>query len=72
MAISVIEAEIRFAQHEVFLEAAKLVLTGEPIEIARKLDDGLGIDRLQRARPRNPDIEKMFARTSRRCSRGLV
>jgi len=29
--------EIRSAQHEVLLEAAKLVLTGEPIEIARLL-----------------------------------
>jgi len=30
-----IMAEIRSAQHEVLLEAAKLVITGEPIEIAR-------------------------------------
>jgi hypothetical protein len=28
---------LRSAQHEVWLEAAKLVLTGEPIEIARQL-----------------------------------
>jgi hypothetical protein len=27
------------AQHEAFLEAAKLVLTGDPIEIARKLHE---------------------------------
>jgi hypothetical protein len=33
----IIEAEIRSAQCEVLLEAAKLVLSGEPIEIARKL-----------------------------------
>jgi hypothetical protein len=39
LAIEIIEAEIRSAQHEVFLEAARLVLTGEPIEIARTLRD---------------------------------
>jgi len=40
VAIDIIEAEIRSAQHEVWLEAAKLVLTAaEPIEIARKLRD---------------------------------
>jgi hypothetical protein len=39
LAIEIIEAEIRSAQHEVLLEAAKLVLTGEPIEIARQLRD---------------------------------
>jgi len=39
LAVEIIEAEIRSAQHEVLLEAAKLVLTGEPIEIARKLRD---------------------------------
>jgi hypothetical protein len=39
LAVEIIEAEIRSAQHEVWLEAAKLVLTGEPIEIARKLRD---------------------------------
>jgi len=39
LAIEMIEAEIRSAQHEVLLEAAKLVLTGEPIEIARQLRD---------------------------------
>ena len=37
LAVEIIEAEIRSAQYEVWLEAAKLVLTGEPIEIARKL-----------------------------------
>jgi len=35
--LSVIEAKIRSAQHEVWLETAKLVLSSEPIEIARKL-----------------------------------
>ena len=37
LAIDIIEGEIRSAQHEVLLEAAKLVLTGDPIEIARQL-----------------------------------
>jgi hypothetical protein len=37
LAVDIIEAEIRSAQHEVWLEAAKLVLTGEPVEIARHL-----------------------------------
>lgn len=37
LAIDVIEGEIRSAQHEVLLEAAKLVLSREPIEIARAL-----------------------------------
>ena len=37
LAVEIIEAEIRSAQHEALLEAARLVLTGEPIEIARKL-----------------------------------
>jgi glutamine synthetase len=39
VAVEIIEAEIRSAQQEVFLEAAKLVLTGDPIEIARKLHE---------------------------------
>jgi hypothetical protein len=39
LAIDIIEAEIRSAQQEAFREAAKLVLTGDPIEIARKLHD---------------------------------
>jgi hypothetical protein len=37
LAVEIIEAEIRSAQYEVLLEAAKIVLTGEPIELARKL-----------------------------------
>ena len=38
LAIEIVEAEIRSAQHEVLLEAAKLVLIdAEPIEIARQL-----------------------------------
>jgi hypothetical protein len=38
LAVEIIEAEIRSAQHEVWLEAAKLVLIdAEPVEIARKL-----------------------------------
>ncbi len=36
-AVDIIEAEIRSAQHEVLLEAARLVLSGEPVEIARRL-----------------------------------
>jgi hypothetical protein len=37
IAVEIIEAEIRSAQYEVWLEAARLVLTGEPIEVARLL-----------------------------------
>jgi hypothetical protein len=37
LAIEIVEAEIRSAQHEVLLEAAKPVLSGEPIDIARQL-----------------------------------
>jgi len=37
LAVEIIEAEIRSAQQESFIEASRLVLTGEPIEIARKL-----------------------------------
>jgi hypothetical protein len=37
LAVEIIEADIRSVQHEVLLEAAKLVLSGEPIEIARTL-----------------------------------
>jgi hypothetical protein len=39
LAVVIIEAEIRSGQHEVLLEAAKLVLSGEPIAIARQLRD---------------------------------
>ena len=39
IAIDIIEAEIRSAQQEALLEAAKLVLTGDPVEIARKLHE---------------------------------
>jgi hypothetical protein len=37
LAVEIIEAEIRSAQYEVWLETARLVLTGEPIEVARLL-----------------------------------
>ena len=38
LAIEIVEAEIRSAQHEVWLEAARLVLTdNEPMAIARHL-----------------------------------
>ena len=39
LAVEIIEAEIRSGQHEVLLEAARLVLSGEPVEIARQLRD---------------------------------
>jgi hypothetical protein len=39
LAIDIIEGEILSAQHEILLEAAKLVLSGNPIEIARKLHE---------------------------------
>jgi len=39
LAVEIIEAEIRSAQHEMLLDAAKLVLSDEPIEIARQLRD---------------------------------
>ncbi len=37
LAVEIIEAEIRSAQYEVLLDAARLVLSGEPVEIARQL-----------------------------------
>jgi hypothetical protein len=39
LAVEIVEAEIRSAQHEILLEAARLVLSGEPVEIARHLRD---------------------------------
>jgi hypothetical protein len=39
LAIEIVEAEIRSAQYEILLEAAKLVLSGDPIAIARQLRD---------------------------------
>jgi hypothetical protein len=39
LAIEIVEAEIRSAHYEILLEAAKLVLSGDPIEIARQLRD---------------------------------
>jgi hypothetical protein len=39
IAIDIIEYESRSAQQEVFREAAKLVLTGDSIEIARQVHD---------------------------------
>ena len=38
-AIDIIEGEIRSAKHEVLLEAASLVLSADPIAIARQLRD---------------------------------
>jgi phosphatidylserine/phosphatidylglycerophosphate/cardiolipin synthase-like enzyme len=37
LAIDIIAGAIRSAQHELLIEAAEFVLSGEPIEIARKL-----------------------------------
>ena len=37
IAIEIIAAEIRSAQYEMLLEASRMVLSGEPIEIARRL-----------------------------------
>jgi len=37
LAVEIIEAEVCSTQHEVLLEAARLVLSGEPVEIARQL-----------------------------------
>ena len=37
IAIEIIAAEIRSAQLEAYLEASRLVLSGDPVEIARKL-----------------------------------
>ena len=37
LAVDIIEWEIRSALQEVWLEASELVLTGEPIEIARQM-----------------------------------
>lgn len=39
LAIEIIEAVIRSGQQEVLLDAAKLVLSGEPMEVARQLRD---------------------------------
>ena len=39
LAVEIVEAEIRSAQHEVLLDAARLMHSGEPIEIARQLRD---------------------------------
>jgi hypothetical protein len=44
LAIEMIEAEIRSAQHQVWLEASKLVLSAEPIEIARQTARASGAD----------------------------
>ena len=39
LAVEIIEAEVRSAQHEVLIEAARLVLFSEQVEIARQLRD---------------------------------
>jgi hypothetical protein len=37
LAIEIIEAEIRSAQYELLLDASRLVLSGDPVAIARQL-----------------------------------
>ena len=55
LAVEIIEAEIRSAQHDVLLEAARLVLSGEPVEIARRLrDQAERTTRPPQSRPRLP------------------
>jgi hypothetical protein len=39
LAIEIIEAEIRSAQYELLLDASRLVLSGDPVAIARQLRD---------------------------------
>ena len=39
LAVEIIAAEIRSAVHEVLPDAARLVLSGDPVEIARQLRD---------------------------------
>src|SRR5262249_25357821 len=39
LAVETIEAEIRSAEYELLLEVSRLVLSGDPIEIARRLRD---------------------------------
>ena len=39
LAIDIIASEIRSAQQEVWREAARLVLSGDPIEVARKMHE---------------------------------
>jgi len=55
LAVEIIEAEIRSAQHEALLDAARLVLSGDPVEIARQLRDRAERTiRPQQRRPRLP------------------
>jgi len=37
LAVDIIEAEIRSAEYELLLEVSRLALSGDPIEIARRL-----------------------------------
>ena len=39
LAIDIIASEIRSAQQEVWREVARLVLSGDPIEVARKMHE---------------------------------
>jgi len=56
LAVEIIEAEIRSAQHEVLLDAARLVLSGEAIDIAPQLRDSRG------ARDQAEEVEFTVAR----------
>ena len=57
LAVEIIEAEIRSAQHEALLDAARLVLSGDPVEIARQLRDRAERTiRSQQRRPRLPSL----------------
>jgi len=61
LAVEIIEAEIRSAQHEVLLDAARLVLSGDPIEISRQLHDRAERTiRPQQPRPRLPSRGRRF------------
>jgi hypothetical protein len=51
IAVEIIETAIRSAQHDVLLEAAKLVLTGEPVEVPRLLREMA--DRTIRPKPKH-------------------
>jgi hypothetical protein len=54
LAVEIIEEEIRSAQHEVLLDAARLVLSGEAIDIVRRLRDQAE----QTIRPKGPEMKK--------------
>src|SRR5262249_34255971 len=68
LAVEIIETEVRSAQHEVLLEAAKLVLSGEPIEIARQLRDRAETDHpAESLSPRPRDVDTCAPASSARA-----